>query len=117
MVIANFQLMPLNIWFNLITETINIFEGKTKKIHQDTHKLQMSISGPYFSEGLKSSGAAYSGDPQWVFIRLSLENVLLRPKSVKERKRKDIQNKMMLYTYVEKRKSDREEEKRMQLGH
>lgn len=45
------------------------------------YRLHTSISGPYFSLLAKSSGAAYSGDPQWVFISSSLENVTLSPKS------------------------------------
>jgi len=31
-----------------------------------THRLQMSISGPYVRPTTYSSGAAYSGDPQRV---------------------------------------------------
>jgi hypothetical protein len=48
---------------------------------QRTYSAQISTSGPYFSLVLKSSGAAYSKDPQCVFIISSLVKVLLRPKS------------------------------------
>ena len=46
-----------------------------------THKLQMSTSGPYTLPGMKSSGAAYSGDPQWVDKNCPGSLELLSPKS------------------------------------
>ncbi len=46
----------------------------------------MSISGPYVFPTTNNSGAAYSGDPQWVCKGLSRVQTLLRPKSAKEKK-------------------------------
>ena len=47
-----------------------------------TDTLQMSTSGPYVLPTWKSSGAAYSGEPQCVLRGHCLLYVLLRPKSV-----------------------------------
>lgn len=51
-----------------------------------TYKLQTSTSGPYSLPGMKSSGAAYSGLPQWVCSKLPGLAALLRPKSKKSKK-------------------------------
>ncbi len=59
----------------------NASEAQRKK--KGTYRLHMSISGPYVFPTTNSSGAAYSGDPQWVCSGLSRVQTLLRPKSAK----------------------------------
>lgn len=49
-----------------------------------THRLHKSTSVPYRQPRLKSSGAAYSGEPHCVLRRSSPRQILLRPKSTRK---------------------------------
>lgn len=49
-----------------------------------THRLHKSTSVPYRQPHLKSSGAAYSGEPHCVLRRSSPRQILLRPKSTRK---------------------------------
>ena len=60
---------------------IDDMRANFQAIAKKTYKLHTSTSGPYSFPGIKSSGAAYSGLPQWVCRRLPGFWALLRPKS------------------------------------
>lgn len=49
-----------------------------------THRLHKSTSVPYRQPRLKSSGAAYSGEPHCVLRRSSPRQILLSPKSTRK---------------------------------